>query len=195
MSTKTQVLENSIDEIQELKKEIREIKEGWECNKKKQKMYIPGHRIGITNRYVRVIGGRKAVIPDLRLPEYSYTDLVAPTGHVILKDGIIKVLAVCFINKDYKLEYNDFTFYYDFSFNSIGDYLLNLFITFNKHEMKAIEYKYYSFEFEFEKGAIHCADGCEVPMEKIKTVQLFLINEDPETSRGTETTVQSGDDT
>lgn len=193
MGVKGQLSEDCISEIESLKREIKEIKKGF-SSKKKSQMFIPGKRIGITNRFVNVNSGKKDLISDLRLPIDSFVDLVAPIGHVIFRDGKLKVYAVCFINKEYELTYNEFTFYYDFSLNNSGEHQLNIFITFNEEERKTTDYKYYSFEFDFEKGAVHCANGSEVPMEKIKTVQFFLINTDPETSRGTETTVQSGDD-
>lgn len=194
MSKQEQLLESSIRLTQNLQNELLEMERAMFYKKGKKKMFIPGNKIGVMNKYVHIMEGKDEDVPDLRLPEYAYKDLVAPTGHVILQDQKIKILAVCFVNKSYELEYKDFTCYYGFSYDRRGGYLINLYITFDKQEKKAVNYKYYSFEFEFEKGAIRCADGFEVPMEKIKTVQLFLINKDPETSRGTETTVQSGDD-
>ena len=121
----------------------------------------------------------------------DYTD----TTTTITNNSQLKILMAAVVRTSKKLTSGDFSFYYHFTYNSSGNYQLNFYITFDKSN-KAVSdvnsYASFPFEVTLTEGSIKSANGASVPLDSIKTVQVFLINEDPETTRGTETTVQPG---
>ena len=54
------------------------------------------------------------------------------------------------------------------------------------------DFNLYQFSVVFSTDTIPDRNGNKYPLGSIKTVEVFVINEDPKTSRGTTTTVQPG---
>lgn len=162
---------------------------------KKELARIPGEKISGKDKFIKVsVGeGEEFAIPiDFGV---EYPGVLAPTVLTYLrgegKEKNIFIQGVAFVNSDYGVKKDQFEFYYNFTYKSSGEYQLNIYMTFI-HSDKNNEqgFRYYPFLMEFCDGAIKSGDGETVPIDKIKTVELFVINRNPETSRGTVTTVK-----
>lgn len=124
-------------------------------------------------------------LPDIRL--------TPPTSHVFLAKKPythIRICAVAFIGRCKKVKNKDFHLKYNVSLNAIGKYALNVYIIFDKKEKDGMHYDFYSFDVRFLKKSIILEDQKYVKLSDIDTVEVFLVNLDPKTSRGTITTVQ-----
>lgn len=87
----------------------------------------------------------------------------------------------------------EFRYYYQYVINYSGTYELIVYITFRRvkkgvqpvHSVSA-----YSHDLEFFPQSFRNFDYDLIPFEDVGNVRVFLINRNPETSRGTETVVQ-----
>lgn len=84
------------------------------------------------------------------------------------------------------------------SVNTVGKYQLQFFIHCDEQEIKrlrrhktGISYKAYTTSFSTKSSSIPFPEG--VTLDHIELIQTFLWNIDPETSRGTESVVQTTD--
>ena len=115
---------------------------------------------------------------------------------VVTNKSKLKVLLAPVVGTSRGLTHSEFSFYYHFSYSSGGDYQLNFYITFDEASKVTSEvnsYTSFPFEISLSENTVKSANGTSVPLKSIKSIQAFLIDVDPETTRGTETTVQSGD--
>ncbi|MGH1386907.1 hypothetical protein [Kordia sp.] len=112
----------------------------------------------------------------------------------------IHVEAIIFIKQKLNVKTSEIKLKYNIGFNNSGQEQLNIYVSFESSEPKEPTlddeslYYFYYLNIYFEgKEIIGKSDTniYQVPSENIKTVQLFLIKEDPRTSRGTVTTVQT----
>lgn len=123
-----------------------------------------------------------------------FTKIIQPTVLACKSSGgqdestKMTVLIAAFINTEKVLQNSDFSFYYDFSLSMLGEPQLNIYITFND-EIQGEEYNCYSFELGFESDPKILSQW---QLDGVGTIQVFLYDKDPKTSRGTVTTVQSG---
>ncbi|TCI84442.1 hypothetical protein [Tenacibaculum sp. M341] len=162
---------------------------------KKELARIPGKKISKQDKLIKVfVGeGQEFAIPiDFGV---EYPGVLAPTVLTFIKDNgkdkNIFIQGVAFVNSDYGVKKDQFEFYYNFTYKSSGEYQLNIYMTFI-HSDKNNEqgFRYYPFLMEFYEGAVKCSEEEVVSLEKIKTVELFVVNRNPEASRGTVTTVK-----
>lgn len=112
---------------------------------------------------------------------------------VVTNKSKLKVLLAPVVGTSKGLTHDKFSFYYHFSYSSRGDYQLNFYITFDEASKAISEvnsYTSFPFEISLSEDVVKSANGISVPLKSIKSVQAFLIDVDPETTRGTETTVQ-----
>ncbi|WP_299161852.1 hypothetical protein [uncultured Tenacibaculum sp.] len=110
------------------------------------------------------------------------------------QDGSINVKTLIFLNSTISLTSSMVNVSQLFSISDFGDCKLQFFIHSTKDDIALIkedktEYNYLAYVIEFTTN-----DKTNFPkgisLENIKTVQTFLWDIDPKTSRGTETTVQ-----
>ncbi|WP_299675559.1 hypothetical protein [uncultured Tenacibaculum sp.] len=201
MNTEDFYLKKILETIKEIKQDDK-----FEKDRKKRKckhlMQIPGKNI-LYNSKINFNLGEVGEIPQIKINNRDSDSLLPTVVKAYFKGGIkedcecdtseaLLVYGVAFINKSFGI-INNFEVFYNFGLDFSGDYQMNIYITFTHAEELASEYNYYPFEVNFNQGAVCCAAGNPVPLEKIKMVRTYLINRDPETSRGTETAVQSGD--
>ena len=198
MNIEDKLLEEILYVVKEIKDEVREKPN--RHNNCKKLMQIPGKSI-LENHRITFKLGEVDRIPQIKI-NHKNSDSLLPT---VVKayfnkdvenpnDQSLSVFGVAFINEKFgRLRERDFEVFYNFGLDFSGDYQMNIYITFTHTEELASEYNYYPFEVNFNEGAVCCAAGNPVPLEKITMVRTYLINRDPETSRGTVTSVQSGD--
>ncbi|WP_075344417.1 hypothetical protein [Tenacibaculum agarivorans] len=136
---------------------------------------------------------------SISLPEGNYPKLLPPTivANLISNDNEvtgIRITGVILVDNNYDLTTDDFGFCWNFTYGSTGGYQLNLYAAFEAEAPKSLpsEYDMFGFEVNFKNEAIK-SGIFTLPLEKIKTVEAFVVDADPETSRGTVTTVKSGD--
>ncbi|MFY0632035.1 MAG: hypothetical protein JXR05_16875 [Flavobacteriaceae bacterium] len=125
----------------------------------------------------------------------------------------ISISALTFLNREKKLltQYDEtkeepviegkinhkFKYFYKYHLSEDGHYQLILYITFcEPRTSRAIvdRVRGYFHKIIFLAGSIKDGANNDVPLGYIDTVKVYLVNENPKTSRGTVTTVQSGDD-
>lgn len=133
----------------------------------------------------------KAEIADKMGGEFEA--LIPPTVLANKKnDGdstVITLLIIGFINTNPVGDIDEsFKFRYDFSLDRVGNPQLNCYISFEK-SIGGEDYTVYPFEVGLKSNSL---DHQNVDLSIIETVKVFLFDKDPKTSRGTETTVQSG---
>lgn len=104
----------------------------------------------------------------------------------------LKILMAAIVNGANELKETSFSINYQFTFNSYGNYQLNFYIYFNKSATAVVGNSYKSFPFEVTFTGSHVlpVDGTKIPLGSIKTIQVFMVDVDPETTRGTVTVVQ-----
>ncbi len=171
------------------------IKSKKKIKEEKELARIPGCKISSKNKLIKFGVGKGS---NFEVPidfGVNYPGVLAPTVLSFLrgegKNQNIFIEGIAFVNSDYGVEKEQFEFYYNFTYKSSGDYQLNIYMTFihsDKNNKKG--FIAYPFLMEFYKGAIECSEKEPVPLEKIQTVELFVVNRNPETSRGTVTTVK-----
>jgi len=75
-------------------------------------------------------------------------------------------------------------------------YKIILYFTYTKQvDPLSTDFNLYNAKVVFSTDNIVDHNGNSYPIDSIKSVEAFVINQDPETSRGTETTVQDDDET
>ena len=169
----------------------------------KTRFHVPGRNI---TENPKIIAKRSETSDSefkISLPKgMEYPDLLAPTVIANYKkgDNEIDVHCIAIINKEYELELTknlNFDFYYNFTLDSSGGYQLNVYMAFHfprrlniEHETTEV-YQSHTFNLKIKKGALMCSESKKIPLNVIKTIELFVINRNPETSRGTVTTVKS----
>ncbi|KAB8153022.1 hypothetical protein EZY14_011615 [Kordia sp. TARA_039_SRF] len=85
------------------------------------------------------------------------------------------------------IQNEDLKLFYNFSLNVDGKPQLNLYVSFNCHRnIEKHEFWYNAINFNTGSNQMQAVD-----LSSIETVEVFLIDEDPETSRGTVTTVKN----
>jgi hypothetical protein len=102
--------------------------------------------------------------------------------------GNILVSTVVFVDASLSLVETDFVVKQLYDISDLGVPRIQFFISYEKPETKPTEFKAYEISFAPILASLIPA---VVLGSQIKTVQAFLWNVDPETSRGTETVVQS----
>jgi hypothetical protein len=88
--------------------------------------------------------------------------------------------------------HHEFRYVYTYSLNDLGKYQLCIYIVFYQKRSER-DYNYlnrYFHNIKIVEGSVLDGRGQAVPLSYIDTVKVFIVNENPETSRGTETTVQ-----
>jgi hypothetical protein len=101
--------------------------------------------------------------------------------------GNIQVSTVVFVDASVPLAITDFKVNQLYDISDLGVPRIQFFISYEKPETKPTEFKAYEISFAPILASLIPA---VVLGSQIKTVQAFLWNVDPETSRGTETVVQ-----
>ncbi len=111
----------------------------------------------------------------------------------------LKILMASIVNVSKNLNENSFSINYQFTYNSGGNYQLNFYIFFNEGSTSVTSvgsevnsYVSFPFEITFTQDLLSPVNGTPIPLGSIKTVQVFMVDVDPETTRGTETAVQPG---
>lgn len=134
---------------------------------------------------------------------FSFFDVLNPSD---LENTISVLTLVVFFKyaSEEALPVDQFTGYFDFSFNKRGGLQLNCMIQIPDHpsaQQGSSQSKPY-FDYNLQLGLRYVPDSlatADMPatpelinLTGLDTVQVTLVNLDPETSRGTETTVQPG---
>ena len=126
------------------------------------------------------------------LPKDILNSVIQPTvisyNKSIGTNTQIVVIATAFINTSTSLNSNNFVVNYDFSLNVNGIPQLNIYISFDKN-IEGEDYDYYAFEIGLDSDSMFTD---QMQLNGVETVQVYLYDTDPKTSRGTVTTVQSG---
>ncbi|MBC8754655.1 hypothetical protein H2O64_08210 [Kordia sp. YSTF-M3] len=133
-------------------------------------------------------------LPKFGFKSLSFESLTPPTSHAfLLKNPYkhIRICAVVFLGRSKNVKNKDFTLKYNVCLNCIGKYQLNIYIIFNTPEKSGVKYDFYSFDIRFLKKSIKLQELNNLPLSQVNTVEVFIINKDPKTSRGTVTTVQT----
>jgi len=132
---------------------------------------------------------------DITIPHsFNETPPLVPHVRVTKKDNNIAVEAIIFIDSTIsnpKLIVSQLL-----SVSIAGEYQLQFFIHCSEDEIERlrenrsrISYKAFTVKFDTKNTTINFPEG--VTLAHVKTTQTFLWNIDPETSRGTETSVLS----
>jgi hypothetical protein len=173
----------------------------------KQNIIIPGSPITVNteaNIYYST-PPKFGVLQDIGLENKQMGDFLPPLlqAQYSKDNNTLEVTAVAIISKEYKIKVLDFHLNYNYSFNEQGEPQLNIYIYFTKHITETeIEYgyDYCTFKITLDKEGIGSSNQHEdpievkdtmVPQDDIQTVQAYVVNTDPRTSRGTVTTVQN----
>ncbi len=118
--------------------------------------------------------------PYTPLPPLVEVHLTADKKH-------IKVSTVFFIDAAETVSPNSFSINQEFCISDSGESRLQFFISYDVKETKAV--KFQGYQVSFKAVDKNLPDG--VKFEDIKTIQTFLWDTDPVSSRGTVTNVQS----
>lgn len=117
-------------------------------------------------------------------------------------NGEINVDAFVFLDNALGLKRKDFKYFYNLTMGLKATYELLIYIAFSEPVSKNTSVKNYditSFQFTFKQDSLkgfnfNTEKEQFISLEEISTVKVFVVNSDPDTSRGTETTVQDDDD-
>lgn len=163
------------------------------------KLSVPGQPIpkedsGHKNQHIYYIHKiRNDFSPlDLKIPQKGSDTLMTPIVTAFFDENlpsVLQIFPIVFVNKAQQVA--DFNLYYNYTLDADGLPQIAIYICYHKEEINATAYEYNTFEIYVYKGAITDANNKEVELSEIQTVQVFLINTDPRTSRGTTTTVQN----
>jgi len=170
------------------------IKENAEKTKEVSGSYIPGNNYlgidGVVSETVAIKVEQKnsIILTGNGYPKLSPPIIVAEfdsVKDVIVLDGLV------FVDSKYGAGTDDFMSYLNFSFSSDGGYQLDLYTVLDKKSSVGVVNTYDVFGFQIILNKkIH--DRIVIPpFSEITTVEAFVVDEDPETSRGTVTTVKS----
>ncbi len=158
---------------------------------------IPGEKISNHDPYITIHRINRDVVPNTHLTKWDSEDLIAPIAQAaITKEAttghkLIKIDIVAFVGKVYDLKKEDFSYYYNISLNYNSKYQLTVYMAFARTVEASKDYYYYPCNIQFKKDSILDALKDPIPLDQFDTVQIILVNQDPATSRGTVTTVQS----
>ncbi|MBC8754656.1 hypothetical protein H2O64_08215 [Kordia sp. YSTF-M3] len=124
--------------------------------------------------------------------------LISPVvqAYITINDDVaesIQIQSILFIDIDFNIKIEDLNLNYSVHFNNSGQEQLNIHIYFSKDpNLLQVQGEYFFYPLNiFLKRLTPEESPHSIPLENIKTVQVFLINVDPRTSRGTITTVQT----
>jgi hypothetical protein len=123
--------------------------------------------------------------------------LFQPIIESFRQESSILIRAVTYINSylDFELQFgNKFRYVYNYNLNDLGQYELRIYIVFYQNETQESHQTLYQYfhRIKINEGSIKDGNGEIVPVKYIDKVKIFLVNQNPKTSRGTETTVQGG---
>lgn len=188
---------NLIDSLEKLKKEIKKIETELENSSKKH--YVPGDVF--EHESVEIIVQPMDDTANRWFKLLKNDKIVAPLVEAVLKKendkGYIDTGLVLFVDSALGLEKENFKINCQVSLNLQGFYDLSVYVYYHKEVQnlggynEGLDNVYIKIPFFKEK--IFPSD-CKQNLKNINTIEVFVINTDPETSRGTETTVESGDD-
>lgn len=169
-------------------------------NERITKAYIPGDIFEHLRRddiEVKSIG-KKA---SKWFKKLKNTNMIAPLVEANIEKTcgteFINAGIVVFADSALGLEKCDFRINYQVTLNLKGNYDLTVYVCYHKKISnlgdfnKGLDNIY--IRIPFYRDQIFPLE-CDIGLVNIDTIAVFLINTDPETSRGTVTTVQSGDD-
>jgi hypothetical protein len=146
----------------------------------KKNVYPPGTVIPILDFSV--------VSSSISLSNNKSYDLLQPLVAASLDaTGNIQVSTVVFVDASLSLVNTDFIVNQLYDISDLGFPRIQFFISYEKPETKPTEFKAYEISFSPLLASLIPA---VVIGSQIKTVQVFIWNVDPKTSRGTETVVQ-----
>lgn len=196
-----------LEELNEIKQEMRQ-----RCGESKEdidEFFIPGKSIEINDKIeskyitpsLRGVNGSFDGSFDIMLNDpnnVDYPDFLAPTLVAFHTDDYISVDCIAMINTSFNLDHESIKFYYNLSLDSSGQHMINFFMAF-KHKrnpqnpqnlQKVKSYRSHTFNLKIYKGAFNFDDDRYLPIEKIKSIEMYVVNKNPEGSRGTTTTVK-----
>jgi hypothetical protein len=121
------------------------------------------------------------------LPPTIISSLTGSTGNKTLN-----ILAMSLFENQLNLHERQFDYQFDITLDPITlAYKLIVYISFEKQSPNNNQTLFDIFFFFGQfKNEITTREGKSIPIKDIKTVEVSVINRDPDTSRGTETTVQ-----
>jgi len=133
--------------------------------------------------------------PSTGLPKINSTDLIPPIAQAFYDNtspsNPLNLYIVAFIGTKYNLHlHSSFKYYFNLSLNYDCTYKLTVYVAFDELDKKNDDYKFYSYKIKFMPSSLKSANGTVITFDKVGSVEVFLVNVDPETSRGTVTTVQ-----
>lgn len=155
---------------------------------------LPGTTGGVQQPQTTIISN--LTISDKLLPPTVIARYLRKSGTHLIPAGItIQVFA--FLSEHLKLTEGDFTYFYNLALNSDSSYKLTLYVTFSKKMQSAAPanvFQIMPLTFVFGNNAFDDNQlfKKEFPITQITTVEVIVVDTDPVTSRGTETTVQEG---
>lgn len=122
-------------------------------------------------------------IGEIKFPLKKSKTLFSPVVEAFFVEGVITVNAVVYVDSKVK-KTTEFNVIQNLYVDIEGDPQLQFFVCYDLDDDKDVQ-NFRVFEVTFQVQSI-------LPFEisKVETIQTFLWDIDPETSRGTETTVQ-----
>jgi len=124
-------------------------------------------------------------IGEIKFPLRKSKTLFSPVAEAFFVDGIITVNAIVFVDSKAK-KTTEFNVIQNCYIDIEGDPQLQFFVCYNLDEKEASK-NFWVYEITFQVQPIDPFD-----ISKVETLQTFLWDIDPITSRGTVTTVKRG---
>ena len=108
-------------------------------------------------------------------------------------EGTLGIFAAALIDEGYDINSSSFFYTGDLLLRHTNKYQLNLYIGFGAPEISGTgSFNLWSFEITGRDEPFLSADGKPINVDQIEKVRVAMVNTDPKTTRGTETTVQQG---
>ncbi len=132
--------------------------------------------------------------------DYDSKTLLTPvvsSFFIKAKEDVLRICTTAFVNQTQDIL--SFRLFYNYTLSNIGEPQISIYIWYYTIDNSATTYSINSFDIYFKGESIVNFDmygsvnmgETKIGVKNIKKVQVFLINGDPETSRGTTTTVQT----
>ena len=167
---------------------------------------VPGYILSRLQNVGEPYVGRQFYRFTLQAPQPSPTtnfkkvpnrSLIPPIADAFVlqdKTGVdyLYITTVVLISEALNITQNEFIIKYNLSLYSKNTYQLNVYVIFNKKDLAdSDEYLYYPIEIYFGQKSIFIDQTPPaVNVRDIGAINIFLVDTDPKTSRGTMTTVQ-----
>lgn len=133
-------------------------------------------------------------VENMHIPLLPSNELLTPiaTSFYDKTNDILLVEATVFVNSELRLAQGDFNVFSNYVLSEIGEPQLNIYITYDRASITTKTYSIIPFAIGYDSHSVVTeSDRTIVELGRIKSVNVFLVNEDPRTSRGTTTIVQN----